>query len=616
MVPHLVRALVISAVCAACVWAADDDAPTARFRVTALGGDPLSAELAVDVDVPPDERVVGVAFDLVVDGYDAGAPPSLDVVLADDDALVRTSTPPGDVARVHAAWVLAPDADGAWSRAPPPGPVRVARATVSTWTRHVDVPLVVRVESAHVHVLGDDGLVRAARVGDVVGWRPGSSPRTAARTLRSPAGTAPLAPPPRAGDPFPDTSPAQRARFAAGHELFARVFDERDGLGPGFNDFSCLQCHKRPAPGGGDARTVTRFGRAGPPFDAMEDHGGPMLQFQSIHPACEEFLPPDADVVALRLTPPLFGVGLVDVLDDAQLEAVVAAQPGELRGALPRIVPLEGGPPRVARFGWKSRLATLRSFTADAALFEMGLTNSVLSDESAPSGRAELLDRHDLVDDPELRPGDDGVDPLDLLVDAQRFLVPPPQTPPRGHPGEALFVDAGCAVCHVPRWTTPPDAEPPLADVVFAPYSDFALHDMGGLGDGVTDGAAGPRQMRTAPLWGLAQRTAFLHDGRAVGDGWRADVASAIAAHDGQGRASAEAFAALGDADRAALLDFLATLGRPAGDVDGDLDVDRADLRAAVLAAPPAADLDADGDVDARDLLRLQLAARDGVAAR
>jgi CxxC motif-containing protein (DUF1111 family) len=35
-----------------------------------------------------------------------------------------------------------------------------------------------------------------------------------------------------------------------------------------------------------------------------------------------------------------------------------------------------------------------------------------------------------------------------------------------------------------------------------------------GLADGVSQGEAGPREFRSAPLWGLGQRIFFLHDGR------------------------------------------------------------------------------------------------------
>ena len=45
------------------------------------------------------------------------------------------------------------------------------------------------------------------------------------------------------------------------------------------------------------------------------------------------------------------------------------------------------------------------------------------------------------------------------------------------------------------------------------------------LADGVSQGAAGPAQFRTAPLWGLGQRLFFLHDGRT------ADLLQAIQAH-------------------------------------------------------------------------------------
>jgi len=57
-------------------------------------------------------------------------------------------------------------------------------------------------------------------------------------------------------------------------------------------------------------------------------------------------------------------------------------------------------------------------------------------------------------------------------------------------------------------------------------YSDLVTHDMGnGLADGVSQGEAGPREFRTAPLWGLGQRLFFLHDGRT------SDLIAAIRAH-------------------------------------------------------------------------------------
>jgi CxxC motif-containing protein (DUF1111 family) len=61
-------------------------------------------------------------------------------------------------------------------------------------------------------------------------------------------------------------------------------------------------------------------------------------------------------------------------------------------------------------------------------------------------------------------------------------------------------------------------------------FSDLLIHDMGpGLADGVTQGQAGPREFRTAPLWGVGQRIFFLHDGRTK------DLVSAIEAHQSHG---------------------------------------------------------------------------------
>jgi len=65
-----------------------------------------------------------------------------------------------------------------------------------------------------------------------------------------------------------------------------------------------------------------------------------------------------------------------------------------------------------------------------------------------------------------------------------------------------------------------------MSNVTYHPYSDFGLHHMGPrLADGVSQGAAGPDQFRTAPLWGLGQRLFFLHDGRT------SDLLQAIQAH-------------------------------------------------------------------------------------
>jgi CxxC motif-containing protein (DUF1111 family) len=83
-------------------------------------------------------------------------------------------------------------------------------------------------------------------------------------------------------------------------------------------------------------------------------------------------------------------------------------------------------------------------------------------------------------------------------------------------------------------------------------YSDLLLHDMGGaLADGFEQGSASGREFRTAPLWRVADRAHFLHDGRAH------SIGEAIASHGGQAAAAAAGFASLSSSDQQSLLVFL-----------------------------------------------------------
>jgi CxxC motif-containing protein (DUF1111 family) len=115
--------------------------------------------------------------------------------------------------------------------------------------------------------------------------------------------------------------------------------------------------------------------------------------------------------------------------------------------------------------------------------------------------------------------------------------------PPPGRADAAMFNQVGCGECHVPS----------LGGVPL--YSDLLLHDMGrALDDGFTQAGATGKDWRTAPLWGLSQRSRFLHDGRAR------SIEAAILAHGGEAEAVAQRFRQLPSADRDALLAFLSTL--------------------------------------------------------
>jgi CxxC motif-containing protein (DUF1111 family) len=154
-----------------------------------------------------------------------------------------------------------------------------------------------------------------------------------------------------------------------------------------------------------------------------------------------------------------------------------------------------------------------------------------------------------------------------------RALAPPPTLPPTSSSisGAAVFHTAGCDGCHTPSIQT--DQNPAsfvptttggvavsstlaqqLAHKTIHPFSDFLLHDIGSLGDGITSGAAGPTMIRTAPLWGVRAKSLLLHDGRA------GDIPTAISLHDGQGKPAAQAFQQLSPAQQTDLLNFLGSI--------------------------------------------------------
>jgi CxxC motif-containing protein (DUF1111 family) len=126
----------------------------------------------------------------------------------------------------------------------------------------------------------------------------------------------------------------------------------------------------------------------------------------------------------------------------------------------------------------------------------------------------------------------------------------------------------------------------PLAELrgqTIYPYTDLLLHDMGpGLADNLAEGSASGSEWRTAPLWGLGltrnvmlgdlkgndeisladaqvrnanmQRIGYLHDGRAE------TIEDAILWHGGEALQSKDAYEALSDGEKAAVIDFLESL--------------------------------------------------------
>lgn len=388
----------------------------------------------------------------------------------------------------------------------------------------------------------------------------------------------------RMGEPLPGLSASDLVLFEAGKTAFNTQLPVGEGLGPIFNDDSCGACHGSPAIGGFGTKVVTRFGtESGGVFDPLGSLGGSLLQSQAIDPLCQEFVPPEATITDERITPHAFGAGLVESLPDSDLMAIANFPPAGVSGKAHVVQPLEGGATRVGRFGWKSQVATMLTFSADAGLNEMGLTNRFVGTENAPNGDLALLAACDPLP---IEPGayEDfpdavhGLEKIDHFNNFQIMLAPPPQTPLAGMTGEVVFNTVGCADCHVASFTTPFNgSDPAFSEVTIKPYSDFLLHDVGSLGDGIADGAATQTEIRTASLWGVGQREALLHNGSATGGSFEQNIDMAILAHDGEGAASAAAYAGLTSTDKDHLYAFLRSLGRAEFDFENNNNVDGVD---------------------------------------
>lgn len=360
---------------------------------------------------------------------------------------------------------------------------------------------------------------------------------------------------PAFGEPLPGLTTEEHQAFEIGLEDFLEVETVEDGLGPVFNERSCAACHSVPAIGGDSAVIETRFGtHTNEQFDPLLSGGGSLLQTDGIGPVGDcviagETIPPEATVVAGRKSTPLFGLGLIEAIPDEALHQLAARQPEAIRGRV-HLVQDVGQPTRPGRFGHKAQAATLLQFAGDAYLNEMGITSPNFPEENCPTGDCRLL-RCDPVPDLE----DDGTG-VQAFTDFMRLLAPPPRGPmtPEARDGEQVFAQIGCAGCHLPTWTAGGSDVTAISGATFHPYSDFLLHDMDALGDGLEQGQASGTEMRTMPLWGLRVRQSFLHDGRAD------SIEGAILGHEGQGDRARQQFRALTPADVEALMAFLQSL--------------------------------------------------------
>lgn len=378
---------------------------------------------------------------------------------------------------------------------------------------------------------------------------------------QGPPGGPPPGGPPPGGAPHAGLTAPQQAAFNRGRQTFGKTYQVADGLGPVFNDDSCNACHRG---GAGSNDTVQRIGRLDVrgAFDPLLELGGSLLQTRGIgitsapagsHTFTGERPPSAATIAGLRRAHGVLGLGFVDAVPDADWQALAASQAQTspaTAGRTNTVMNVSSGRLGVGKFGWKAQVPTLLQFAADALVNEMGITNPLFRNEVCPQGDCWALDYN-----PAPALNDDGRD-VDALNDFMTLLG----APARGAitadvlAGEEVFAQIGCASCHTATIRTGPSAIAALDRVEFHPYSDFLLHDMGALGDGIEQGTASGREMRTQPLWGLRNATRFMHDAASR------TLEDAVRRHDGQGARSRDLFVAL-PADRLAqVLAFLRSL--------------------------------------------------------
>lgn len=374
------------------------------------------------------------------------------------------------------------------------------------------------------------------------------------------------------------------------------------GLGPIYNNVSCVNCHRNdaegiPTAGFSNSGLLCRLSIAG-----QDANGGPLeipgfgtqLQDKAVIGAAPEAnvvitytdLPisyPDGTTVTLRspsyslenpyttmpgnymlsprLAPPLVGMGLLENIPESTILSFVDAGDANgdgITGKANYVYDSYTNKTELGRFGLKSNTPTLLTQVAAAYQQDMGVTSYVQPAESA-EGQPQMSVIHGDVQ-PEL---------VDSLLNYVVYYVKTLAVPARRNVkdsvnlrGAALFTQVNCSGCHRPTIQTGIDLTlGQISNQRIHPYTDLLVHDMGdGLADNRPDYLATGREWRTTPLWGLGLLTVangtpyYLHDGRAR------TIEEAILWHGGEATNSRQQFMQLSASDRAALLQFLYSL--------------------------------------------------------
>lgn len=409
-----------------------------------------------------------------------------------------------------------------------------------------------------------------------------------------------------------------QARFA---DVEVVTKGTNNGLGPRFNSNQCLSCHAQPDMGGsspaknplpdvahlnGAKNAVPWFIAPNGPIrearfktsDGVSDgsvHDLFVITGRSDAPGCNitqpDFLPAGNPItgqggnpnIIFRVPTPVFGAGLIEAIPDSVILANMRSNAsqksalgisGHPNSHLSGNVNRSANDGTVTRFGWKAQNKSLLMFAGEAYNVEMGVTNQLFPQEreetpgcllnATPEDTLNFAPRPSAAGNPNTAVISD----IEAFANFMRLLAPPAPAPstPSSEKGRATFATIGCVHCHTPSLTTgamiasgsSTSPSKALSNQTVNLFSDLLVHHMGkSLADGITQGAAGPDEFRTAPLWGVGQRIFFLHDGRT------SNLVDAIRAHKSQGSEAnrvIEQFEKLHVQQQQEIIDFLRTL--------------------------------------------------------
>jgi CxxC motif-containing protein (DUF1111 family) len=312
--------------------------------------------------------------------------------------------------------------------------------------------------------------------------------------------------------------------------------------------------------------------------------GLPAVGIQIPHPLTQ----PDfagqfqAGNLSFRIPLQMLGLGLIESIQDREILGHFNATASQ-RAALG----ISGHPNRsgndgtITRFGWKAQNKSITMFAGEAYNVEMGITNELFPTSTEEDPGCQGPDKPEPNDVTRTQNNDVGppvnqsfFNPIHILADWMQFQLmmrftdapqPDPYPGPSARRGRDVFRDIGCALCHTPQMQTAPVMNSlVLQNRPVNLFSDLLVHHMGaGLADDIIQGAAGPDEFRTTPLWGVGQRLFLLHDGRT------SDLLDAINEHFSQptgtylaseANAVINNFLSLSKNDKQAILDFLRSL--------------------------------------------------------